>query len=89
MNQSTLTLEIKPETAPVLFGQFDQNLRQIAEELEIDLSARDNTIYLSGEEKAVKQALTVLEQLKNQVNKGVFPALRRSGMLWNWLRGKI
>lgn len=73
MNQSTLTLEIKPETAPVLFGQFDQNLRQIAEELEIDLSARDNTIYLSGEEKAVKQALTVLEQLKNQVNKGVFP----------------
>lgn len=73
MNQSTLTLEIKPETAPVLFGQFDQNLRQIAEELGIDLSARGNILYLSGEEKAVNRALAVLEQLKNQVNSGVFP----------------
>ncbi len=73
MNQSSLTLEIKPETAPVLFGQFDQNLRQIAEELGVDLSARGNILYLSGEEKAVHRALAVLEQLKKQVNSGVFP----------------
>ena len=75
MNQGNLTLKVDPEAAPALFGQYDQNLRQIAEELGIDLKAQDNTIYLSGDNEAINQALAVLEQLKAQVN-GLFPAFR-------------
>ncbi|HHU82722.1 MAG TPA: PhoH family protein [Firmicutes bacterium] len=73
MNQENLTLKVDPQAAPALFGQYDQNLRQIAEELGIDLTAQDNTIYLSGDNKAVNQALAVLEQLKVQVENGLFP----------------
>jgi len=68
-----LTLKVDPEAAPALFGQYDQNLRQIAEELGIDLRAQDNTIYLSGDNEAINQALAVLEQLKAQVENGLFP----------------
>ncbi len=73
MNQGNLTLKVDPEAAPALFGQYDQNLRQIAEELGIDLRAQDNTIYLSGDNEAINQALAVLEQLKAQVENGLFP----------------
>lgn len=73
MNQGNLTLKVDPEAAPALFGQYDQNLRQIAEELGIDLKAQDNTIYLSGDNEAINQALAVLEQLKAQVENGLFP----------------
>jgi phosphate starvation-inducible PhoH-like protein len=73
LNQGNLTLKVDPEAAPALFGQYDQNLRQIAEELGIDLKAQDNTIYLSGDNEAINQALAVLEQLKAQVENGLFP----------------
>jgi phosphate starvation-inducible PhoH-like protein len=73
LNQENLTLKVDPQAAPALFGQYDQNLRQIAEELGIDLTAQDNIIYLSGENEAVNQALAVLEQLKAQVENGIFP----------------
>lgn len=73
MDQGSLTLKVDPQAAPALFGQYDQNLRQIAEELGINLTAQDDTIYLSGENDAVNQALAVLEQLKGQVASGVIP----------------
>ncbi|NLY88273.1 MAG: PhoH family protein [Firmicutes bacterium] len=73
MNQEKLTLKVDPQAAPALFGQYDQNLRQIAEELGIDLTAQNNTIYLSGENQAVNRALAVLEELKAQVENGIVP----------------
>jgi len=73
LNQENLTLKVDPQAAPALFGQYDQNLRQIAEELGIDLKAQDNIIYLSGENETVNQALAVLEQLKAQVENGIVP----------------
>ena len=70
MSHSEITLEIDPKIAPVLFGEYDQNLKDIAAALEVMLSARGNTLFLAGEEQKVDEALAVLEQLRNQAEKG-------------------
>lgn len=75
MSQTEITLEINPEIAPLLFGQFEQNLQQIAEGLGITLSARGNTVYLAGEEETVNQGLAVLEILRDQIRKGMVPGV--------------
>ena len=73
MTNSVISLEINPEIAPVLFGQLNQNLQQIAEELEVNMSARGNTVYISGDEERVAQSLTVMENLRDQVTQGIIP----------------
>ncbi len=71
MNHSEIALDINPEIAPVLFGQYDQNLKELSKALGVELTARGNTIFLSGEDENVTEALDVLEKLRNQVEKGV------------------
>lgn len=73
MINSVITLEVNPEIAPVLFGQLNQNLRQISEELDVNLSARGNTLHISGDEESVSLALMVLETLRDQVAQGIVP----------------
>lgn len=73
MINSVITLEVNPEIAPVLFGQLNQNLRQISEELDVNLSARGNTLHISGDEESVSLALMVLETLRDRVAQGVVP----------------
>lgn len=71
MHHSEITLEINPQIAPVLFGEYDQNLKDLAAALEVNLSARGNMLYLAGDEQKVDKALAVLEELRNQAEKGV------------------
>ncbi|HHU50748.1 MAG TPA: phosphate starvation-inducible protein PhoH [Firmicutes bacterium] len=73
MINSVITLEINPEIAPILFGQLNQNLRQISEELDVNLSARGNTLHISGDEEDVSVVLLVLETLRDQVAQGIVP----------------
>ena len=73
MINSVITLEINPEIAPILFGQLNQNLRQISEELDVNLSARGNTLHISGDEENVSVVLLVLETLRDQVAQGIVP----------------
>ncbi|HHW12014.1 MAG TPA: PhoH family protein [Firmicutes bacterium] len=70
MSHSEITIEIDPKIAPILFGEYDQNLKDIAAALEVMLSARGNTLFLAGEEQKVDEALAVLEQLRSQAEKG-------------------
>lgn len=71
MRNSEITLELDPQIAPVLFGEYDQNLKDLAAVLEVTLSARGNTLFLSGAEEKVDKALAVLEQLRNQAENGL------------------
>jgi phosphate starvation-inducible PhoH-like protein len=48
-----------------LFGARDQHLRKIRDALAVSISARDHEIHITGEEKAVAQAVEVMEQLKS------------------------
>ena len=70
MSHAEITLEIDPKIAPILFGEYDQNLKDIAAALEISLSARGNTLFLAGDAQKVDDALAVLEQLRSQAEKG-------------------
>ena len=69
MSHSEITIDIHPQIAPVLFGQYDRNLAELAVTLGVELSARGNTLFLSGEEERVNQALAVLEKLRKQAEK--------------------
>jgi len=69
LSHSEITIDIHPQIAPVLFGQYDRNLAELAVTLGVELSARGNTLFLSGEEERVNQALAVLEKLRKQAEK--------------------
>ena len=71
MSHSEITLEINPQIVPILFGQFDQNLKELSAAMGVALTARGNTLFLSGANEKVNQTLEVLEQLRNQAEKGV------------------
>jgi len=71
LRHSEITLEINPKIAPVLFGEYDQNLKDLAAALEVTLTARGNQLYLAGDEQKVDKAVMVLEELRNQAEKGV------------------
>ncbi len=71
MSHSEITLEINPKIVPILFGQFDQNLKELSAAMGVALTARGNTLFLSGANEKVNQTLEVLEQLRNQAEKGV------------------
>ena len=70
MSHAEITLEIDPKIAPILFGEYDQNLKDIAAALDVMLSARGNTLFLAGDAQKVDDALAVLEQLRSQAEKG-------------------
>lgn len=53
-----------------LFGNTDRNLRMIRAAFDVRLTARDGTIYVSGEEDAVHRAARVLDELQRHVSRG-------------------
>ncbi len=50
-------------TALALFGNRDQNLRELAARTDVNLIPRGNELYLSGEGSAVEQVIRVLDEL--------------------------
>jgi len=63
-------LTLAEEGIEQLFGTHDENLRRIEAAFGIEVSARGNQIFLSGEEAGVASAGRVLEQLSLLVEKG-------------------
>ncbi len=51
------------ETARYLFGDYNKNLCQIAEELSVTIDARGNTVCISGDATAIALAKNLLAQL--------------------------
>ena len=53
-----------PESLVLILGTKDQHLKQIREAIPANFSTRDGKIYINGDEQAVIQATTVLEELR-------------------------
>ncbi|MFO0947128.1 MAG: PhoH family protein [Planctomycetota bacterium] len=66
MAEATLQ-DIPQDEAIALFGQRDENLRLLRDELGIRVIARSGTIHLQGTEDQVNAGLGVLEKMRAQV----------------------
>ena len=55
---------------PLLFGQFDQHLAMIEQQLGIEAVARGNELHLAGEATALQQARVALEHLYARLQGG-------------------
>ncbi len=53
-----------------LFGQFDQHLAMIEQQLDLEAVARGNEVHLKGESTSVRQARIALEHLYRQLEQG-------------------
>ncbi len=63
MTEATISLG-EPAMILPLFGTKDQHLRQIRKVIDVEITHRDGTIRVAGDETAVAQATEALEQLK-------------------------
>ena len=58
------------QLAQRLFGQFDQHLAMLEQQLDIEATARGNEVFLNGEGTAVNQARIALEHLYSRLLSG-------------------
>ncbi len=58
------------EESQVLFGTHDENLRLIEDKLGVTISARDQEVFLEGDEGAVDMAEKILVELGRLVSRG-------------------
>ena len=56
-----------------LFGNFDENVKTIAREFDVDIRAIDSMLTISGEESAVKEADKVVDLLLTLIERGDEP----------------
>jgi len=66
-----IALNFKDNTlASQLFGQFDQHLAMLEQQLHIEAAARGNEVFLEGESTAIRQAKVALEHLYSRLEQG-------------------
>ena len=58
------------QLAQRLFGQFDQHLAMLEQQLDIDAAARGNELFLTGESAAIQQARVAMEHLYSRLQSG-------------------
>jgi len=56
---------------PLLFGEHDQNLLRIEQQLNVSLASRGNHLQISGGDEAVEQASAALRALYDRLQKGL------------------
>ncbi len=64
MTENTISV-VDSKTLLSIFGPRDQYLRKMRSALGVEISVRDETIHVEGEDEAVRKATGVLEQLKS------------------------
>ncbi|MDI6601707.1 MAG: PhoH family protein [Thermoanaerobacteraceae bacterium] len=58
------------DKALMLFGEFDENIKQIQGSFSVDIVVRENEIKIIGEENAVEKAARVVDNLLKQIENG-------------------
>jgi phosphate starvation-inducible PhoH-like protein len=56
---------------PLLFGEHDQNLLRIEQQLSVGLACRGNHVQIAGEAAAVESATAALKALYHRLEKGL------------------
>ena len=62
------SIEMTPESTRMIFGANDKYIRQLEEELAVDVTDRDGAIQITGSEKNVNRAIRLLRDLE-QISK--------------------
>lgn len=70
MDYITEKIEIPMSYCQILFGQFDINIKKIEKAFSVDIVNRDEMIYITGNENAVKHGKNVLISLKKYAERG-------------------
>jgi phosphate starvation-inducible PhoH-like protein len=60
---------VKPNDLLSIFGAKDQNVRELRQKFDVEITHRDGKIRVAGESAAVSQATEVLEKLKKLVER--------------------
>ncbi len=58
------SIELSPESTRVLFGTNDKYIKQLEEELAVDVTDRDGAVQIIGSEKNVNRAIRLLRDLE-------------------------
>ena len=58
------SIELSPESTRMLFGTNDRYIKQLEEELAVDVTDRDGAIQIIGSEKNVGRAIRLLRDLE-------------------------
>lgn len=74
---------VEPHYMQQLAGKFEENLSIIAEGLKIAVSSRGNELFLSGEEVDVERGAAIIDIVKQQIRKGLPPAVSEIHYLVN------
>ncbi len=72
MFEQTLNVD-RMENAVSLFGNFDENIRQIEQHYGVDILTRGTDIKVSGEPEAVAKAVRAMDSLLQLINRGEQP----------------
>ena len=78
-----LKILIEPHYMQQLAGKFEENLSIIAEGLKIAVTSRGNELFFSGEEVDVERGAAIVDVLKQQIRKGLPPAVSEIHYLIN------
>lgn len=63
MNEVTYQMEMPLEHMKKIFGYHDNYIRKLEQDLKVSIVDRNGTVKISGEEKMVKKAVSILSQL--------------------------
>ena len=58
------------ETAVALFGSFDENIKLIEKEFNVQITCRDSELKVDGEVENVSKACKVIQSLLQFINRG-------------------
>ncbi len=70
MNETTYTMAMSVEHMRNIFGTKDAYIRKLEEDLKVVIVDRDGAVKITGTEKNVKKAVSILSQLTEMVNRG-------------------
>lgn len=65
------SVQIEDHILPLVFGEYDSNIKKIESDLEVHIVNRDNQIIIKGSDQQAVMAKKILSDLSNSVKKGV------------------
>ena len=70
MSETTYTMEMSMEHMQKIFGHHDSYIRKLEQDLQVGIVDRNGSVKVTGEEKNVKKAVSILSQLTEISRRG-------------------
>lgn len=59
------------EVLPRVIGRYDENIKKLEDQLDLEIIVRNNNIRIYGETNKVNKAYSILKQLEDSIKKGI------------------